>query len=80
MAENQLNWKQIQIDPQTSSMTKGESLVDTLKTLKAIGVDVAVIRHSQNSWYENVLRSEGYAIPQLVNAGTAAANTLHKVC
>ncbi|WP_349514902.1 aspartate carbamoyltransferase catalytic subunit [Leuconostoc suionicum] len=69
MAENQLNWKQIQIDPQTSSMTKGESLVDTLKTLKAIGVDVAVIRHSQNSWYENVLRSEGNAIPQLVNAG-----------
>ncbi|BAX72807.1 aspartate carbamoyltransferase catalytic subunit [Leuconostoc mesenteroides] len=69
MAENQLNWKQIQIDPQTSSMTKGESLVDTLKTLKAIGVDVAVIRHSQNSWYENVLRSEGHAIPQLVNAG-----------
>ncbi|WP_084007649.1 hypothetical protein [Leuconostoc mesenteroides] len=71
MAENQLNWKQIQIDPKTCSMTKGESLVDTLKTLKAIGVDVAVIRHSQNSWYENVLRSEGHAIPQLVNAVAA---------
>ena len=52
-------------------MTKGESLVDTLKTLKAIGVDVAVISHSQNSWYENVLRSEGHAIPQLVNAVAA---------
>ncbi|GMA68799.1 aspartate carbamoyltransferase [Leuconostoc litchii] len=69
MAENYLNWKQIQINPLTSSMTKGESLTDTLKTLKAIGVDVAVIRHSQNAWYENVLKHQGHAIPQLVNAG-----------
>ena len=69
MAENKLGFQQIRIDPQSSSMSKGESLVDTLKTLKAIGVDVAVIRHNVTSWYESVLSAEGHAIPQLVNAG-----------
>lgn len=69
MAENRLNWQKIIINPQTSSMTKGESLIDTLKTLKAIGVDVAVIRHSQNAWYKNLLTVTGHDLPQLVNAG-----------
>ena len=50
MAENRLGYQQIDIDPQQSSMSKGESLTDTLKTLKAIGVDVAVIRHTVNNW------------------------------
>lgn len=69
MAENRLNWQKIIINPQTSSMTKGESLIDTLKTLKAIGADVAVIRHSQNAWYKNLLTVTGHDLPQLVNAG-----------
>lgn len=69
MAENKLGLQQIRIDPQSSSMSKGESLIDTLKTLKAIGVDIAVIRHSVTSWYDDVLNVEGHAIPQLVNAG-----------
>ncbi|CAM3124900.1 aspartate carbamoyltransferase catalytic subunit [Leuconostoc rapi] len=69
MAENKLGFQQIRIDPQNSSMSKGESLVDTLKTLKAIGVDVAVVRHRMNNWYDYVLNAGGHAIPQLINAG-----------
>lgn len=69
MAENKLAFQQISIDPQNSSMSKGESLVDTLKTLKAIGVDVAVVRHRMNNWYDYVLNTGGHAIPQLINAG-----------
>lgn len=69
MAENKLGYQQIILDPQTSSMSKGESLTDTLKTLKAVGVDVAVIRHAVNDWYVPVLQASGHLIPQLVNAG-----------
>ncbi|ADG39796.1 MULTISPECIES: aspartate carbamoyltransferase catalytic subunit [Leuconostoc] len=69
MAENKLGFQQISVDPQHSSMSKGESLVDTLKTLKAIGVDVAVIRHQMNNWYDYVLNVGGHKIPQLINAG-----------
>lgn len=69
MAENKLGYHQIVLDPQTSSMSKGESLADTLKTLKAIGIDVAVVRHAVNDWYVPVLEAAGHPIPQLVNAG-----------
>jgi len=69
MAENKLGYHQIVLDPQTSSMSKGESLADTLKTLKAIGIDVAVVRHAINDWYVPVLEAAGHPIPQLVNAG-----------
>ncbi|MBU7450100.1 aspartate carbamoyltransferase catalytic subunit [Leuconostoc citreum] len=69
MAENRLGYQQIDIDPQQSSMSKGESLTDTLKTLKAIGVDVAVIRHTVNNWYDQVLTATGHEIPHLINAG-----------
>ncbi|MDQ3406794.1 MAG: aspartate carbamoyltransferase catalytic subunit [Chloroflexota bacterium] len=33
------------LEPPTSSMVKGESLVDTVRTLAALGADVLVIRH-----------------------------------
>lgn len=69
MAENKLGWSQILIDPQASSMAKGESLLDTLKTLKAIGVDVAVVRHQQADWYQDMVQNKGYPVPHLVNAG-----------
>lgn len=69
MAENKLGYHQIILDPQTSSMSKGESLADTLKTLKAIGVAVAVIRHAVTDWYVPVLQTTGHAMPHLVNAG-----------
>ncbi|NYN40111.1 aspartate carbamoyltransferase, partial [Salmonella enterica subsp. enterica serovar Typhimurium] len=35
----------------SSSMTKGETLYDTLLTMQAVGVNVAVIRHSDENYY-----------------------------
>lgn len=71
MAENRLGLQQVMIDPATSSVGKGESFGDTLKTLKAIGVDAVVIRHAQNAWYEALLNQDqvGAPIPLLINAG-----------
>ena len=35
----------INVSPQTSSVSKGESLLDTILTLESLGVDVIVMRH-----------------------------------
>ncbi|MGM8214403.1 aspartate carbamoyltransferase catalytic subunit [Bacillaceae bacterium W0354] len=51
--------------PEFSSVVKGESLYDTVKTLEAIGVDLIVIRDSKEKYYEDL---EGINIP-IINAG-----------
>lgn len=69
VAETNLGWHQVMIDPQTSSTQKGESLSDTLKTLGAIGVSVVVLRHKINDWYAPLIKEATPYMPQLVNAG-----------
>ncbi|EJO02323.1 aspartate carbamoyltransferase catalytic subunit [Oenococcus oeni] len=69
MAEMKLGYQRIVIDPNKSSATKGESLEDTLKTLKAIGIDTVVIRHSLRDWYQPFYEMAGKEVPKLVNAG-----------
>lgn len=39
-------------DVSTSSVNKGESLYDSVLTMKAIGMDVAVIRHQNSEFYK----------------------------
>ena len=67
MAERRLGMQVIPFDPKTSSVTKGESLLDTLKTIQAIGVDLAVIRHPQDDYYQPLIDA---GLPMaLINAG-----------
>ncbi|RWZ60672.1 aspartate carbamoyltransferase catalytic subunit [Halobacillus fulvus] len=47
VAERKLGLDLIDLEGATSSLTKGETLYDTLKTMEAIGVDVAVVRQSE---------------------------------
>ena len=51
MAERKLGLNVLQFDPKQSSVNKGETLYDTLLTMDALGVKLAVIRHSQNEYY-----------------------------
>ena len=51
-----------------SSVSKGESLKDTLKTLEAMGAEVIVLRHTQSGAAETVVRS-GWVNSRIVNAG-----------
>jgi len=67
MAERRLGLQVIPFDPQTSSVTKGESLLDTLKTLQAIGVDLAVIRHPHDQFYQPLIAAN--LAMSLINAG-----------
>lgn len=67
MAERRLGMQVIPFDPQTSSVTKGESLLDTLKTVQAIGLDLAVIRHPRDHYYQPLIDAQ---LPlSLINAG-----------
>jgi aspartate carbamoyltransferase catalytic subunit len=48
IAAKNLSADTINIDAAKSSVIKGESLIDTLHTLKALGANVIVMRHSQS--------------------------------
>lgn len=69
-AELQLGCKTIDFNASTSSVTKGESLYDTVKTFEAIGYDAVVIRHTQDEYFKEL---EGINIP-ILNAGDGCGN------
>ena len=51
MAEKKLGLTEIPFDASHSSIKKGETLYDTCLTLDALGVDLTVIRASENDYY-----------------------------
>lgn len=65
VAEKKLGLQVIDFEVDKSSIAKGETMLDTIKTLEAIGVEVAVIRHSENRYYD-ALKDTKLSI---VNAG-----------
>lgn len=71
MAEYKVGLNVLPFDADSSSATKGETLYDTVKTLEAIGVDVLVIRHPQNAYYEELV---GRVKPVIINGGDGTGN------
>lgn len=71
MAENKMGIKVIDFEPSTSSVTKGESLYDTVLTMSAIGVDVAVIRHPSEAFYSELIASPTITC-SIINGGDGA--------
>jgi aspartate carbamoyltransferase catalytic subunit len=66
VAARALGAEVVTVSVQLSSVTKGESLVDTLRTLEAIGADVLVLRHGRSGApYLAARHSQG----SIVNAG-----------
>lgn len=65
VAEEKLGMKIINFDPASSSLVKGESFYDTIKTFTSFGVDALVIRHSENAFYQQL---ENISTP-IINAG-----------
>lgn len=70
MAEQKLGLKIIPFDVEKSSVKKGETLYDTIRTLESIGVDAVVIRHPKNQFYKEL---ENIKIP-IINAGDGTGN------
>jgi aspartate carbamoyltransferase catalytic subunit len=50
----------------TSSLAKGESIEDTMRTVRAIGVDAVVVRHNESGFPRELAR---YFAGSVVNAG-----------
>lgn len=65
VAERKLGLQVVDFDTATSSINKGESLYDTVKTLMSIGVNLIVIRHQKDAYYKEL---EGIDIP-IINGG-----------
>ncbi|MFA6648892.1 MAG: aspartate carbamoyltransferase catalytic subunit [Candidatus Izemoplasmatales bacterium] len=61
-AEQNLGMIATNFNVETSSVKKGESLYDTMKTFEMIGYDVAIVRHPTIKYYEEL---EGVGIPIL---------------
>lgn len=69
-AEHQLGCSVSDFSAVTSSIQKGETLYDTVKTFQAIGYDALVIRHPQNEYFKEL---EGIDIP-ILNGGDGSGN------
>lgn len=69
-AQHQLNCRVENFSAKGSSVEKGESLYDTVKTFESIGFDAVVIRHSQEEYFKEL---EGIDIP-ILNAGDGKGN------
>lgn len=70
VAERKLGLEVIPFDVMHSSVNKGESLYDTVKTLESLGVNLVVIRHKQNDFYSEL---SGVKIP-VINGGDGTGN------
>lgn len=71
MAERKLGMQVMDFQPSTSSIRKGESLYDTIMTLQSIGVDLIVIRHSQEDFYKKLISSPNLT-SSIINGGDGA--------
>ena len=58
VAEKKLGLVVIEFEASRSSVQKGETLYDTVLTMSAIGVDVAVIRHGKENYYDELIQSK----------------------
>jgi aspartate carbamoyltransferase catalytic subunit len=54
IAERRLGLNVVPFDVTSSSVNKGESLYDTVKTLQSLGVNLVVIRHHQDKYYDDL--------------------------
>lgn len=70
MAMLRLNISPMTFNLAGSSVSKGESLYDTVRTFECLGVDGVIIRHSQNGYYRDL---ENIQIP-VFNAGDGSAD------
>ena len=69
-AEEKLGMKVITFNPTTSSLNKGESFYDTVKTFESFGIDGMVIRHTNNEYYKELKNIKSV----LINAGDGTGN------
>ncbi|MFC4651574.1 aspartate carbamoyltransferase catalytic subunit [Lactococcus nasutitermitis] len=68
IAERKMGLDVLEFNAHESSMSKGETLYDTVLTLCALGVEVCVIRSSEEHYYEKLVNSPNISCA-IVNGG-----------
>ncbi|GEK32631.1 aspartate carbamoyltransferase catalytic subunit [Kurthia sibirica] len=68
-AERRIGATVIPFDAGFSSVLKGETLYDTVKTLQQSGIDAVIIRHKEDAYYKKLLQGIDVSI---INAGDGA--------
>src|SRR5512146_1445874 len=68
LAASRLSAEVVNFDVANSSTTKGESVLDTLRTLEAMHCDVFVVRHKENGTPEYLARNVRDGV-SIINAG-----------
>ncbi|ARK31068.1 aspartate carbamoyltransferase catalytic subunit [Halalkalibacter krulwichiae] len=71
VAEKMLGLHVLSFSEESSSVQKGESLLDTVKTFEAIGANALVIRHPENDYFQEI--RERLSIP-IINAGDGSGH------
>src|SRR3954464_15957214 len=66
VAERKLGLEVIPFEVSTSSVLKGETLYDTVRTLESIGISAVVIRHKTETFVDELVGHVGIPI---INAG-----------
>ncbi|WLD95090.1 aspartate carbamoyltransferase catalytic subunit [Alkalihalobacillus sp. AL-G] len=70
VAEKRLGLNILDFEAESSSVQKGESLYDTVRTLQSIGTDAVVIRHPKDHYFDEL---KSIDIP-ILNAGDGCGN------
>ncbi len=70
VAERKLGLEVVPFDVFTSSVNKGESLYDTVRTLESLGINAIVIRHKDDAYYNELSTIK---VP-IINAGDGKGN------
>ena len=70
MAINKLNAYKYDFCSETSSLNKGEDLFDTINNLSAIGMNVVVLRHSDNNLIKELASKKYFQDISFINAGS----------
>ena len=68
VAEKKLGLDVIEFDAKTSSVNKGETLHDTVLTMEALGIEICVIRHPEDAYYDKLLASGDLKV-SVINGG-----------
>lgn len=73
VAEKKLGIDVIEFDAKTSSVSKGESLYDTVLTMSALGIQACVIRHTEEEYYNQLIQSKTITA-SIINGGDGSGN------
>lgn len=71
VAERKLGMEVLDFHTESSSVVKGESLYDTVRTFESIGADLLVIRHHSDHWIKEL--KDGQISTPIINAGAGKA-------